>query len=323
MAAIITAISGCTGVPSPESTTRSVSALAEGASIDDGAWIVGDLRHLVTGDAPVERAVDLADNVSNPWVVGFSESTITDLWVVYNVSTGTGCGKHVGFEIVETDQEVVLAAVSEGDEPGAECAQGAEPTAGIVVLETPLGERSLLHAKVSRDGSLANVALPTEPGPTVAEPIEPVPYTGTATCDNLVDRSTANKFRSKDWDVTGDGYTANIAAQPRLFLSHFLEYGGIVCGWGVNETTLQYAYGPITDTQAETEKFELLAQGGTISQEAGSEVITFPGSGPGQVPTTIAFGDGFWAYGIDYGGGNHMDEVIRNAPEFLDSPIAP
>jgi hypothetical protein len=157
------------------------------------------------------------------------------------------------------------------------------------------------------------VETPTpEPTPSEMAAASVVPYSGEATCANLIDPSTLTEFTQNNASLTGADWSEKIVGElldnPQfgVDLATFTLYGGISCGWGNGyENFTMYGYGPITDAQKTAAIASLEERGFTLKgdrYEADEEWGTF------------SFGTGNWAGAFVNGGDNLLDEVVANAP---------
>ena len=156
--------------------------------------------------------------------------------------------------------------------------------------------------------------LDGEPAAPAAAAI--TPYTGTATCTNLLDASTVAEYEANDWVGRGDAFTQNIIDAPDQEIRGFLENGGIACAWGrptQDEGVSMFGYGPITPEQADVQRQKFIERGLVRTAYQGGETWT---AIDGNHYGTWVFGDGYWAMGSESQLGNVIDEVIANAPEW-------
>lgn len=135
-------------------------------------------------------------------------------------------------------------------------------------------------------------------------------YTGTANCRNLLDSDVRSELEGDGWSPRSD-FSKQMRSN-RSDATFFLAYGGIVCLWKHPEETgdahVGFYYGPISAEQSRFEKLRMLLDGATTTESNGVTYYTDP-----FTYVTLAFGDGYWAYGSDE---ELLAGVIRNAPAF-------
>jgi hypothetical protein len=145
------------------------------------------------------------------------------------------------------------------------------------------------------------------------------PESNEATCSNLLDSELIDGYKRQGWTEGGQQYTAKIAADDMSFMQPFVHLGGIACRWGEpdGDTSVMFAYGPITNDEAASLRIAIQDAGGKKVDEEAFERYTHPDGYAGG----FAFGEGVWAYALDnnskYDG--HTDllrEVVRHAPKF-------
>jgi len=172
-------------------------------------------------------------------------------------------------------------------------------------------------ASPSPEGESPSAALPTLNGESALSlDVFEVPageFIDPAHCPKLLDKSSVARLQELPVDLLGLEYVRK-TAEDGYALSRFAKNSDLVCGWGdeFGEVATMYAYGPISDDTAKRFKEEILASGAELVKDDSFERYTSPTGMPGG----YAFGNGYWAYSLDNGGGDFLDEVIRNAPAF-------
>ncbi|MDM4763145.1 hypothetical protein QT381_09000 [Galbitalea sp. SE-J8] len=315
-------ITGCATAPSGSSS----SGASNVAIPDDGAVMTSDYTHLANADS-VEKLTTLDDDHDSvPWAVIASSANSPVLFIAYRMPTDDSqCGGHVGSNVVETDTQVVVAAVNERPQSWNEnCVAESEVGGGSITLEEPLGSRTLMHAAVSTSWQSAP-ALETrtpEPSPT---PAITQTYSGDATCTNLIDAETYKSLKSKGYIDISNAYADKTRSDPDGDLFTFLEYGGLVCAWAAEDSqdvSLVYAYGPISSEGRDRMTSKLERADYLHEEKSGSSVLFTYASGGGSLANGqgagggYALGEGYWALSLDNGGGNVLKEIIKNAPAF-------
>ncbi|MDM4762627.1 hypothetical protein QT381_06370 [Galbitalea sp. SE-J8] len=132
-------------------------------------------------------------------------------------------------------------------------------------------------------------------------------------CNGLLDAKTRSVYAAEGLSLTSDAYEEKVAAEDGP-MGEFVRLGGLACGWGEagGELLALYAYGPITDDQAAQNREVIIAKGSESMSDGWYERFTHYDGYPGG----FAFGNGNWAYALDNGGGDLLDQVVANAPKF-------
>jgi len=305
--------------PTPSPTAIS---LPEGSVVDDGGAMnatYGDLSSVAE-----EPEVELGSNSSVPWAVNTSGQPPLELSIAY-VAGGSGtidCGQHLGIDVMETETTVTITAVSTPVPGPKECAQEARLGAGIVTLESPLGERQLIHAPLTAPwDSAANILdiVPVLDDHSDVAEFAPV-YSGTASCFNLLDDDTFEQLEAGGYQNSGTSFVEGIARNndhnaPATF--RFLQYGGLSCRWlnHLSPDPVVFSYGPISAAQANSARHDFAAKDAKLQPDVGDGIERWTTK---DKSVTWVFGDGYWAR---VGSNNRdsrelMDELIANAPAF-------
>ncbi|MDM4763758.1 hypothetical protein QT381_12140 [Galbitalea sp. SE-J8] len=143
--------------------------------------------------------------------------------------------------------------------------------------------------------------------PAAASSAEPV------ICSALLDEATVQKLRDAKEVEGGAEYQKKVAAEQGSFLGEFVNTGGVACAWGDGyEAGLLYGYGPITAEAAAAKQTELVRLGSVVVEGSNYVRYTHPDGYPGG----YAFGNGYWAYALDNGFGDVLDQIVSNAPRF-------
>jgi len=282
---------------------------------DDGTVMVEEFRHLATGDS-TEEIVELGDNTSLPWAVNLLDTNSSVLYIAYVAGVGdsTDCGPHLGVVVEETEEAVVITAVSSARASGINCSGDPRIEGGAVELESALGARTLMHAAVSPPWDRVDSPLVTEEPAAIATPtITGAPYSGTATCETLIGETAYADYTARGFTDFSADFTQRVATQPQLGeLFDILQWSGIVCQLAHGDaTSTVYGYGPISAEQG-TEKTEQLDGAGFALTAAGGFDRYTNASGE----TEYAFGDGYWALSYNNGGGGVLDQIVEHAPQF-------
>lgn len=149
------------------------------------------------------------------------------------------------------------------------------------------------------------------------------PYTGAATCTNLINPGSLSDLKSANLSLTSNAYAEKIALEnpEGLSVGRFAVTGGLVCGWSTGyNVEVTYTYGPLSDEM----RFEVLD---TLDELGYKHTNTsgFDKYEPGETTddaASFAIGDGSWASSHTFGGGDTIDlleEVVEHAPAW-DSP---
>ena len=135
-------------------------------------------------------------------------------------------------------------------------------------------------------------------------------YTGTANCRNLLDSDLRSELEGDGWAPLSE-FSKQVRS-TRGESTNFLAYGGIACLWtlpdDIGDAHVGFYYGPISAEQSRFETLRMLLDGATTTESNGVTYYTDP-----FTYLTLAFGDGYWAYGSSE---EVLDGVIRNAPAF-------
>ena len=155
------------------------------------------------------------------------------------------------------------------------------------------------------------------PEPTITAP----PYAGPATCTNLLDKSSLRKLAKHDYLNRGDAFTEKVAGEPDLGqLFQFLQSSGIVCQQSRgSDDPVTYAWGPISESDAELQRAELVTNEVTLRGthiEQGYEIWRADGDVDGPWAASYAFGDGYWALSYGPNASRRLEEIVDNAPAF-------
>ena len=124
------------------------------------------------------------------------------------------------------------------------------------------------------------------PGPTVPAPppeaeipVDLGSGSHDVTCGSLLDESTTAAFDA----AAPDGWLFSEDFEQRMieqdhFLATFVEYGGTACQWGYLDTdnVYQYAWSPITETEARQIELEFAERGFEQSTEHGGRLHCAP-----------------------------------------------
>jgi len=162
---------------------------------------------------------------------------------------------------------------------------------------------------------------PSEAPATSAPPTEQPAEPEAATCENLLDPETVKKGEAEGGSISE--FTAE-EAEDGGALKKFIEYGGVACRFGVDQTDspVLYAYGPITAEQAKNQKAHL--DKGEIESGTNENGGTYYGA-PDDSEIYVFSPKGYWAYQYNNGFGNvinpdsvsaTIEEVVANAPAF-------
>ncbi|MDM4763509.1 hypothetical protein QT381_10855 [Galbitalea sp. SE-J8] len=183
--------------------------------------------------------------------------------------------------------------------------------AGLVVAASV----SLAGCAGQADGS-NSVALPAA-SPDVTETAVSTAIAGDySLCTSLLDAKTVETYRGYGWTAWGSEFEKKIVAESSdvpTSVARFVKRGGVICAWGLenDEAGVLFAYGPISAQDAEAEKKSLIEQG-SKPVDAAFERYTHPDGYDGG----YAFGDGYWAYVLDNGGGDVLSQLVANAHRF-------
>ncbi|MCU1424655.1 MAG: hypothetical protein JWM51_946 [Microbacteriaceae bacterium] len=140
----------------------------------------------------------------------------------------------------------------------------------IVVLGgctgSPVAETLTAPSKPSASAPApAPTALPTAPtaAPEAERPLE---------CADLLSRDALDSYARSGWLATDDLYERS--AMSGGMIAHFVDYGGLLCQWGIPRTDATDIYGasPINAAQSKTHQAELVAQGWEMSEQFGGTV---------------------------------------------------
>lgn len=313
-AAIALATSGCGG----NETDHGGAAVT-----DDGSVMIEEYRHLANAES-VETTAELGYNESVPWAVNIIERSSSTLFIAYvdGVASGESCGKHLGVDVVETENSVTIAAVNSPRDSGSDCGSDVKVSGGSIELAAPLANRVLLHAPLSEYWANADPPLPTEMiTPTPTPSMFPA-YDGTATCANLLDARTISDLDARGDIDRSEAAEAGIEGDTQSPLFNFLKYGGLVCAWGPDAegtpNSVFYAYGPISTEDSKVLQLDIstnAASWGYTASESEGLLFFRNESNEGQGDGGFAFGPGFWAFSLDGGGGDVLNQIVRNAPE--------
>jgi hypothetical protein len=175
------------------------------------------------------------------------------------------------------------------------------------------------------DPSQPILPTPTDSSPGPTETPEPTitaePYAGPATCSNLLDKSSLRKLAKHGYADIGDAFTEKVAGEPALGqLFQFLQSSGIVCKQSRGSSDgIIYAWGPISEADAELQRAEMLRNEVTFrgtQVEQGYEIWSADGDVNGPFAASYAFGDGYWALSYGEKAAERLEEVVDNAPAF-------
>ncbi|MDM4763752.1 hypothetical protein QT381_12110 [Galbitalea sp. SE-J8] len=164
--------------------------------------------------------------------------------------------------------------------------------------------------ETSLPSSAESSPAPT-PSPSSSRDAEATAYWNS--CAELLDADTVAEFREQGLVPASADYPAKVAEESYP-IGYFVKYGGLACGFKPEggDLAVAHAYGPISDADADDWRNKLLRRGSELVEDSPYERYTdYDGYGGG-----FAFGDGYWAYTLDNGGGDVLDEVVANAPEF-------
>lgn len=289
------------------------AAVTASATPDDGRVMPSSYANLANSNL-VDKSADLGEHASLPWAVLVDDPDFATVYVAY--ADPANCGAHLGLDVTETSTSVTIAAVSDSSANDVACTRDFSISGGSYDLKAALGDRVLLHAPLSSawaelDNPLGTVAPPAAVQGTTARP-----YDGTATCENLLDAGTVASLAKSGIADLSDQAQESMASQPNLAPYAFLDRSGLACVWGVqgNDLSTIYAYGPISDADAQAETDSLRADGYEEQIEAG---VAYWHSPTDDLPIEhYAFGNGFWAYQFDNGSGPLLDQIVENAPSF-------
>jgi hypothetical protein len=138
-------------------------------------------------------------------------------------------------------------------------------------------------------------------------------YSGLATCRNLIGPARVASLRALHYHQGGAHFLAQIT-NTRSALTHFLDYGGIVCLWRLDtagDVGLSYGYGPITSQQMRFERC-LMHRRGSVRSVVNGHVRFQDDHG------YWAFGRGYWVNLFVNGGTGDitLGTLIAHAPAF-------
>jgi len=284
---------------------------------------------LATSDSLEHSAVSTG-NDSTPWAVINANRDAPSLFIAY-VAGGSNCGEHLGVEVLETATSVTIVAINSpisGDD-ASKCKDEPVIEGGMVMLDDSLGTRTLLHGALTAPWTSADRPIETVAGEARVDPVVPStempPYSGKATCKNLLDDATWRAFNLKDWSLVGSRYTDKIVEDHNddPWMYAFLDYGGIVCAVSDQSVSpAQYAYGPITRSQEEIQRKIWEKTDAVLTRDGEFDVYTVKADVPdGSAVVTVAFGDGQWAFVRDWYAEREIIRVLmQNMPEADRSP---
>lgn len=132
-------------------------------------------------------------------------------------------------------------------------------------------------------------------------------------CASFLDEATVDALLEEGLVPASVDYQDKISEDTGP-MGRFVLSGGIACGWKDPGGSLSvlYAYGPLSADQTVTEKERIVKKGSVPSEGSTYDRYTHYDGYPGG----FAFGDGVWAYALDNGGGDMLDQVVANAPKF-------
>ena len=288
------------------------------ATADDGSVMTADYHYLANGNS-VEKLIDLGEYDSVPWAVVASHPGSPSLFIGYVAGglSAQACGTHVGVEVRETEDAVVIAALSTTSTKPDLCAASPKIEGGLVQLAAPLGERTLYHAPLGVTWASLPSPLSTEvvvPEPEI-EHGAPVAYTGDATCESLVGPAKVATFKESGAVNQEKVWRAKIAESPEEISYSFLEFGGLVCGWGEPEGDIgiQYGFGPISEAQKIIQRERFESMGFKPVENKLGEAFANKDLSAGL----WVIGADHWAYSTDFNGdGDLVETIVANAPKF-------
>jgi len=137
-------------------------------------------------------------------------------------------------------------------------------------------------------------------------------------CTSLLDSTTVASFKEQGFIVSDskflDSVREDAVGHETTYPARFLDSGGMVCRWGEEggDQSVIFAYGALAAGQGDAERSNIKEQGSKSVDSASYERYTEPYGYEGG----YAFGDGYWAYVLDNGAKDVLDEIVRNAPAF-------
>ena len=166
---------------------------------------------------------------------------------------------------------------------------------------------------LSPSGSASASPSASASTPTLV-PVTPskAPIVKTLTCESLVDASSVAAYGSNGFTLTPPADFATKMHNEGNPLAAFADYGGILCQWGIpsSDNVDMYAYSPITDANATTQKSALLGDGASAESHAdGLLYHAFPDS---EDEAWYFFGPGYWIW--SYKDAAKIDEVLGHLP---------
>jgi hypothetical protein len=288
-------------VPSPTTTPT----LENGAIPDDGRVLVSEFAKRNPAGMQ-EAVVKLEGHESLPWAVIVADGTTLSIGYVIGAGEGPPCGTHLGVDIEQTETSVTIAVVGDEREPDVLCNENLNTGAGVVTLDAPLGNRVLMHAAVSPPWTTLNNPF------QLVEPVAPLDNVQGATCGSLL--GTRYPQLVDDGQGMSDGYTQSMSTQPGQQPYDVIMEGGLVCGMATApccDISLAYSWGPVSAHMADNLKTELDRGDYVKIVENG---ITYYRWDQNGLTDGYAFWDGYWASASNFGGGDVLDDVVRNAP---------
>lgn len=291
-------------------------------SVADDGYVMNRpfAEHFDFDSTTPEPLAAVGDAGSAPWAVIEADPDAASLSIAY-VSSGNfdKCGVHKGVDVVETDSSVTITLVTDvvaADEP---CTTLLRLGVGTVALGKPLGDRMLFHGRLTHPWD--EVASPL----LTVDPALVVPEVG-ATCGDFFYDQTQAGFEDsglKLWPVEGynnnpDGYAGEIldsvaegAGEGSWTSGNVVQYGGIPCRWAMNETFLEFDFGPITAEQSAYQQERLAAEGWLVDPDSLYPLLYKDGVNGGY-----AFGEAWWAFTSNQAGlgGFLLYELTQTSP---------
>lgn len=160
-------------------------------------------------------------------------------------------------------------------------------------------------------------AAPTQPASQAPTPTAS-PSAEAATCESLLDPATIEKNEADGAELTDQDEYAKKLTDEDNFLARFVTYGGIVCQMGIpnSDGVVLWAYGPITADQS-AEVTDVLENDDEVEFETGPNENGGTYFSAGDDREIYVFSPaGYWAYSLDNGFPNVIEEVVKNAPAF-------
>jgi len=133
------------------------------------------------------------------------------------------------------------------------------------------------------------------PSPTAQPFIAPTQVSATRwACEALLDAATIDRFAAAGYDFSEDFGDRMVAQGQRVGL--FVEYGGVVCQWGVPDTGDSVVHGqsPISEAAASAVVAGLVDEGYTRETALGGDLYCLVGDEEGARESCFLFEGGHW-----------------------------